>query len=153
MFFQYAVIAVFALILGFAGMSDWLTGEIPDLYWILILFLGTFRLTITGWTASNIMQAVIGGGVAFGIMLILGLMKNGFGGGDIKLAAAGGFYLGFVPSITALGISSALFMFIWVVIHVGRKTRLYEKQKRFGLYYAFGAVISAVFLSVVQTVS
>lgn len=149
MFFQYAVIAVFALILGLAGMSDWITGEIPNMYWILILILGVFRI-FTGM-ADGWFNAVLGGSIVFVLMLILGMSKNGFGGGDIKLSAAGGFYLGLIPGLTALAISSALYLITWVVIHGGHRTRLYEKQKRFGLYYAFGAVISAVFLSVVQT--
>lgn len=150
MFFKIALLGTFALILGLAGMCDWCTGEIPDRHWIVLLVLGCVRLLVTGLSVSHVLTAVFGYVLVFGPMLVISLMGHGFGGGDIKLAAAGGFFLGIVPGLIAVAIGCVLFIVAWVFVHAKKSSEeLILKQKRFGLYYAIGAVVSAIFLTVI----
>lgn len=87
------------------SMIDFDTQEIPN---GLVIFL--LCLSPIGFLINDIpfWHRLIGFVAASGILLILALLTNGFGGGDIKLMAACGLILGFKNILLALFIGTVL---------------------------------------------
>lgn len=143
MFWHIALSSLFALILGLAAAWDLCTGQILNRFSVLLLALGVIRFIIAGVSFGRFLDALGGLAIAAGLMLVISLISDGFGGGDIKLVGAGGFYLGLLPSMFALIISCVLFVFIWLILRCAGKAELNSRMK-YGPLYAIGAVISAV---------
>jgi prepilin signal peptidase PulO-like enzyme (type II secretory pathway) len=144
LFWKIAIVSAMALILGFAGCGDWLTGHIGNMYCVLLLLLGVIRLLYIGLNAGNIINA-LGGLIVSGVpMLIIAVKCDGFGGGDVKLSGAGGFILGLCPSLLALLLSSAFFIAFWAIKHY--KGKVHKRTYiPFGPFYAVAAVTAAIF--------
>lgn len=120
------VITLPGIIIGFLGASFF----IPDI----------FGSTIIGFKTS-LLGFFIGGGLFY---LIAVLSKGGMGGGDIKMMAMVGAFLGwkavllttFIGSLTG----SIVGIFLMVSKGMGRKTKI-----PFGPFLAFGAIITLFF--------
>ena len=87
------------------------------------------------------LQAVLGGGLGFGIFLLLGLISRGaMGAGDIKLAGVIGLMTGYPLIIAALflgiGLGGAAALILLITRRVGRKGTL-----AYAPYLAVGAII------------
>lgn len=82
---------IFYLILLWVSVSDIHTMTIPDSCHVLILLLGLFSLL---YDPSQWKLQIIGFFCISLPLLLLAVITGGFGGGDIKLCAACGFYLG-----------------------------------------------------------
>lgn len=121
------------------SMIDIDTGEIPDRLHIAVLILSPFTFfigDILWW------ERLIGFGAASLILLVLAMITNGFGGGDIKLMAVCGIFLGYKNILLAL--------LIGVVIGgvLGGITMLTSKDKKsipFGPSLCIGIYLSALF--------
>ncbi len=113
------------------------------------LFLGItgFLFLFTGFTV-NWKQGLLGALIGGGVLLLLGyfalwfLRKEGMGGGDIKLLAACGLYLGMGKTIMALILSAYIALIIILVLFIAKR---YQKDQ----YIPYGPFISAGVITVV----
>ena len=77
-------------------------------------------------------------------MLILALVKEGaFGGGDIKLMAAGGFFLGWRASLAAawIGLTAAA---LYCVVLMLKRRLTFKDTIAFGPFLALGLGIASL---------
>ena len=98
-----------------AAVSDWLCRLIPNPTVLAVLFLKCLLiagglLKIPGFPSPGLLSAF--GGMVFCFLLFLapGLMGKQVGAGDIKLAAAMGFLLGFNGALLAVVVMGALLL-------------------------------------------
>lgn len=85
--------AAFVLLLSCAAWSDLRTGLIPDRISAGIVLAGFLTKVLSAqWMLHQLIGALAIGGT---LLLASMIRKNSFGGGDIKLCAACGFFLGF----------------------------------------------------------
>ncbi len=134
----------FALLaaLGAVAVIDWQHMIIPDSISLGFLALGLVLAPLSG---TGIVNALIGALGAGGLLLVVGWMWEkargiqAMGGGDIKLMAAVGAFLGLVPALMVIFLGSFLGA-VWglVVGGRGRDARI-----------AFGTFLSAAALVVV----
>jgi leader peptidase (prepilin peptidase)/N-methyltransferase len=82
---------LFIILVGAAGLCDLRTRKIPDIFSILITLLGILHLIAA---PANIGDHVLGMFILSIPMLLLAVRFRGLGGGDIKLSAACGLFLG-----------------------------------------------------------
>lgn len=96
-----AVIFAYLGILLVVARIDWDTQIIYDRFHILILLLGVAALWL--FPEHGMVDRLIGAVIISVPMLLLALIIPGaFGGGDIKLMAASGFFLGTGPVVCAM---------------------------------------------------
>ncbi len=127
------IITLPGIIIGFLGASFF----IPDIFSPNLSF---HNLSIIGFKTS-LLGFFVGGGLFY---LIAILSKGGMGGGDIKMMAMVGAFLGwkavllttFIGSLTG----SIVGIFLMVFKGKGRKTKI-----PFGPFLAFGAIITLFF--------
>lgn len=130
----------FICILMVVAYIDLDTQMIYDRFHILILVLGIISCFVS--KDLNIVERLIGNVVISVPMLVLSILIPGaFGGGDIKLMAVSGFFLGFKAIVIA--------MFIALIIGGGYGTymlvtkRLDKKDHfAFGPYLAIGLIVA-----------
>lgn len=138
---QGAVIYAYLCILYIVAMIDYDTQTIYDRFHILILLLAIAECFLV--PAHGIRDRLIGAVIISVPMLLLTLLIPGaFGGGDIKLMAVSGFFLGTAPTVVA--------MFLGIVFGgsygaVMLKTEKLGKKDQFafGPYLAVGLGIAA----------
>lgn len=143
MIYKIAFTSAFGVILAFAGGYDCAKRKIKNSFCILLLMLGIVHLIHTGFNLIAIADAA-GGLLVAGIpLLLISFWKNGLGGGDIKLAAAGGFILGTFPSLLALLFSNAIFIIVWLILRISRKANITTRLP-YGPCYAIAALTAAI---------
>lgn len=131
---------IFICILMVVAYIDLDTQMIYDRFHILILVLGIISCFIS--KDLNIVERLIGSVVISVPMLVLSILIPGaFGGGDIKLMAVSGFFLGFKAIVIA--------MFIALIIGGGYGTYMLVTKKldkkdhfAFGPYLAIGLIVA-----------
>ncbi|MCL2491796.1 MAG: A24 family peptidase [Coriobacteriia bacterium] len=136
-------------ILASVFIVDLRTRTIPDGLWISLAVLGVLRLIAgyAGWLGPELPVTILGSilGALLGCLplLILALLTDGFGGGDIKLMFAAGIYLGWETALAALLIGCLLGGVAAIIMlasgHASRKTKI-----AFGPYLALGIAIAAL---------
>ena len=85
------ITAVFLILLAACAASDINKGIVPDLIVIFIAVIAIVKILINGISIQNIISHLAGALVLSVPMLIAALIvRNGFGGGDIKMMAAAG---------------------------------------------------------------
>lgn len=85
--------AAFVGVLIYVSICDWRTMEIPDKCHGMILLLGVLDLFLQ--PDISIVSRLIGAVcISVPMLLVTVVIPDGFGGGDIKLLFAGGFFLG-----------------------------------------------------------
>lgn len=141
-FTPYTVLlcAFFSVLIVAAGI-DYHTMEIPDILhlWVLLLAILHLILTPSFWA-----EALIGMFLISVPMLILSLFTNGFGGGDIKLSAVCGLFLGY--KLILVG-----FLFACVAAALAGTILLIRKKAdkkaafAFGPFLALGFILSALY--------
>ena len=123
------------------AVIDWRTFEIPVSLNIAILVIAIGKLLLC---RENLMEHLIGFFAVSGFLLLIFIFTRGrgIGGGDIKLMAVAGLYLGWKNVILALAIGSIA----GAVIHLALM-RFYNKDRMlaFGPYLAVGIIIAALF--------
>ena len=145
--FQWMTIitAVFLVFLAAAGSSDYNKGIVPDLIVILIAVLAVIRFFLSGISVHNALNCLAGALVLSVPMLIAALIvKKGFGGGDIKLIAAAGLFLGLEQTIVA-GIITFTISGIYAVIILVTKKGGAKSAIRLAPYLALGCAFSELF--------
>ncbi|MCR4425997.1 MAG: A24 family peptidase [Firmicutes bacterium] len=134
------IVAVFACLLTVAAWTDLNTGLIPDRVTLpglgagLALSLISPDLTLPGAVAG----ALISGGVVY---LIAVLSRGGMGGGDVKLMAMIGAFLGWRSGLLTLFLGALIGSVVGVTrIALGMQKR--REPMPFGPYLALGAVVT-----------
>ena len=130
----------FICILMVVAYIDLDTQMIYDRFHILILVLGIISCFVS--KDLNIVERLIGSVVISVPMLVLSILIPGaFGGGDVKLMAVSGFFLGFKAIVIA--------MFIALIIGGGYGTYMLVTKKldkkdhfAFGPYLAIGLIVA-----------
>lgn len=125
------------------SMIDIDTGEIPNglQLFILITSIGMFFIgnNIPWW------HRVVGFLAASLILFILTLITNGFGGGDIKLMAVCGVFLGFKNILLALFIGVIIGGILGAITMATRKNKDHEKTMPFGPSLCIGVFTALMF--------
>lgn len=145
--FQWATVitAIFLVLLAAAGAADVNKGIVPELIPILIAVLAIVRFFLSEITVSNILSC-LGGALCLSIpMLIVALIiKGGFGGGDIKLIAASGLFLGLDKTLIA-GLIAFVIAGIFAISVLIVKKKDAKSKIRFAPYLAVGCAFSELF--------
>lgn len=84
--------------------------------------------------------AGMGSGVVL-FFLILMIVPGAFGGGDIKLSAANGLYLGLVPWLRSFAIA-VMAAAIYILYMACRQQKIRGEEIAFGPFLCVGAVLS-----------
>ena len=96
------ITALFLIFLAACAASDIEKGIVPDLMVVLIAALAAVRFFTGVITVQNLINCALGSLVLSVPMFIAALLlKNSFGGGDIKMMAAAGLFLGLDKTIIA----------------------------------------------------
>lgn len=140
--------AMFSILIVIS-MIDLDTGEIPNglsLALIIISSLGFISNDIPFW------HRLIGFAAASGILLILAIFTNGFGGGDIKMMAGCGLILGWKNVLLALFVGVVLGGAIGAVKLIQRKRTVTDDSVThdaltmpFGPALAIGCIVCAFY--------
>lgn len=131
-----ALCCVFFSVLIVAGGIDLNTMEIPDILHLWILGLGILMVCLE---PSRLVAHVIGLFVLSIPMLLLSLLTDGFGGGDIKLCGACGLFLGFSCSLVG-------FLFACVIAAIWGCFLLLTKKANAKTAFAFGPFLTLGFI-------
>jgi leader peptidase (prepilin peptidase) / N-methyltransferase len=138
---QALTVAVFfTLLLGIA-LTDARTYIIPDEFTIGGTILGLLLGIAPG--GVTFMQALLGAAVGFGLLYLAGvlgewwLQKPAMGGGDIKMMAMVGAFLGPIGAILAIFLGALVGSIVFLPITL--KTR---KLVPFGIFLAVGAAVA-----------
>lgn len=122
------------------SLCDLRTYTIPDRYPMMIFLLGILKMFLI---KSPFSQALFGMSLSAVPLLTLYIVSKGrgLGGGDVKLMAAAGFYLGgwnglYALSLGCLGAAA---------VRIFCKSSETTEQFAFGPYLAFGIWVMAVF--------
>jgi len=94
------------------------------------------------WTVTGVADAALGGGIGFGIFLLIALVsRGGMGWGDIKLAALIGLATGFPLVFFAIIMGAILGGIVAVVLVIAKKRKRRETIP-FGPFLALAAMIT-----------
>ena len=139
------LVAVFLILLVASGASDINKGIVPDLIPICIAILGIVRFLINEISLNNALDCLEGALCLSVPMLIVALIvKNGFGGGDIKIIAAAGLYLGLDKTLFA-GLITFLIAGIYGVYNLLTKKKGLKGKIRLAPFLALGCAFSELF--------
>lgn len=134
------LLCIFHCVLIVAGGIDLHTMEIPNILSLWIMGLGIFHLFLM---PSFWLNGILGLFILSVPMLLAALTIGGFGGGDVKLCAACGFFLGW--QLALLGFAAACIMaacygvYLILVKKASRKTAIC-----FGPFLSSGFIFSAL---------
>lgn len=142
--------SLFLLLLVACACADINQGIVPDLLIILIAVLGVINFTVVeGVTAQGIINRLIAAVCVSVPMLILALLiKGAFGGGDIKLVAAAGLYLGLSLVITGSLIGFLLSGLYGIYLLLFKKAKAKSRIK-FAPFLAYGLAVASLFGEVI----
>ena len=141
--------SLFLVLLVACASADINAGIVPDLIVIAIAVLGVIRFIAEGVTVTGLVSCLIGAVCISVPMLVISLLiKGAFGGGDIKLMAAAGLYLGW--QLTAAGAFLGLFMsgfygiYLLILKKAGKKSKI-----KLAPFLALGLAMTALFGDVI----
>ncbi len=120
------VLALCIAAFGAAAYADLGSGAIPNWTHLVLLAAGLLRMVATG-TYLDPLLGFVGLG---GCTLLLGALKGGIGGGDVKLIAASGIVFGL-----SLGFWGLLFSLLFSLSYA-LGVFLFRKRKIVSVYYA-----------------
>ena len=138
--------ALFLLLLVACACADINAGIVPDLVVIAIAILGTVKyLAVEPFTVAGLISHLIGAVCISVPMLLISLIVRGaFGGGDIKLMAAAGLYLGWQLALTGAFIGMFVSGFYGIYLLILKKAGKKSKIK-LAPFLSFGLSIAALF--------
>ena len=164
MFYIFAAVAVFAglfvgkftafgifstlflLLLAACATADINAGIIPDIIVIAIAFLGIVKYFVTEPLALSTAVPHLIGAICISVPMLAAalLIKGAFGGGDIKLMAAAGLYLGWKSAIAGMsvGLFAAGLFSIYLLIF---KKAGFKSKLRLAPFLSYGLGIAALF--------
>lgn len=139
--FYALLLCIFSSVLLVTAGIDFHTMEIPNVLSVWISGLAILHILLF---PSFFKEGLIGIFLLSVPMLLLSLLTNGFGGGDIKFCAACGFFLGY--QLVLLGFFFAcLAASVFGCFQLARKKADKKTAFAFGPYLAAGFLISALF--------
>lgn len=142
------IVSIFLILLAACAAADINKGIVPDLICVLIAILAVISIFTEDITLQSLLNHISGSLVLFVPMLIVALLvKGGFGGGDIKLMAAAGLFLGLDKTIIA-GFISFLIAGIYAVYILLTKKKGARDKVKIVPYLALGCAFSELFGSV-----
>ncbi len=138
--------AIFLLLLTACACADINAGIVPDLLVVVIAALGIVHLLLMeGFSVDGLISRLIGAVcISFPMLLVSLMIKGAFGGGDIKLMAAAGLYLGW--RLTLAGAFLGLFMsgfygiFLLVLKKAGKRSKI-----KLAPFLAVGLALASLF--------
>lgn len=136
------LLLIYLGILSAIALTDWKTRRIPNRFHWMILLLAAAELWLQ--PALTMSDHIVGGVIVSVPMLLLSLIAHGsFGGGDIKLMAVSGLFLGTKATICAMifAILSGGFYSV-VMLKCGKYKK--KDQFAFGPFLAFGLAVAAL---------
>ena len=139
-FLKYAVLVCILVVVSFIDLEHQI---IPDEIVVFSLIVGIILNIIS--RDVSLLSSAIGFFAASGILLLLAIItKGGMGGGDIKLMAAVGLFIGTGPVLLGLFLSfiiGGIISFLLILFKLkGRKDYI-----PFGPFLSLGSLISALF--------
>ena len=140
------ITAVFLLALVACAASDINRGIVPDLIPVFIAFLGVVNILVIEHAGLQTILNHLIGMVCVAIpMLVLSLfIKGAFGGGDIKLVAAAGLFLGWRLTVAGafigMFISGIYGIYLILIKKAGKKAKV-----KLAPFLAFGLSMAALF--------
>ncbi len=140
------ITAIFLLSLVACAAADINAGIVPDIVVIFITLLAVINfLLLDGFSKEGLIDIVLGGICVSLPMLIISLIVRGaFGGGDIKLMAACGLFLGFYSTLTGalIGMLTAGIYGIYLLLikKAGRRAKI-----KLVPFLALGLSLAALF--------
>jgi leader peptidase (prepilin peptidase)/N-methyltransferase len=146
--FDGVAAAILVCLLVIASFIDLNLMLIPNLINLMIAITGIFYMLFgQGVTLKDsILGFILGGGILFlmGVLSNWILKKEGMGGGDIKLAAACGIYLGATKTVVALMLTVYTAGFILIIMLVMKKLRK-DQCVPFGPFLSVGVIAVLLF--------
>ena len=138
--------SLFLLLLVACAVADINDGIVPDLIILLIAVLGVVNYFVTeSVSLSTALPHLIGAVCVSVPMLVIALLiKGAFGGGDIKLMAAGGLYLGWKGCLVGVVIGM-FFAGLYGIYLLLRKKAGFKSKLRIAPFLSYGLGISALF--------
>lgn len=136
-----ALLCVFFSVLIVAAGIDYHTMEIPDILHLWILLAAVIHLFLSPTFRT---EALIGMFLISVPMLVLSLFTNGFGGGDIKLSAVCGLFLGFKLLLVGFLFACITAAFAGAIMLI-RKKADQKTAFAFGPFLALGFIFSALY--------
>lgn len=130
----------FSVLLVLAGI-DFYTMEFPDLLHIWILGIAIVHFILFPCLLA---EGIIGFFIVSVPMLLLAFFTDGFGGGDIKLCAVCGLFLGYQLVIIGF-LSACLLASIAGIILILLKKAERKTAFAFGPFLAFGYILAALY--------
>jgi leader peptidase (prepilin peptidase)/N-methyltransferase len=115
---------------------------IPNWRILLILIAGLIVALVS--QEVSWLERVIGFISAGGVLLIIEVLTGGLGGGDVKLMAAVGFYLGWKLTLWSMLLASVIGGFAGIVILASGKGKL-KTEIPFGPILVVGIISSVLF--------
>ena len=139
-------VCIFLLLLVACASADVNKGIIPDLIVIWIAVLAVIHLIlIESFSINGLISHLIGAVCISVPMLICSLiLKGAFGGGDIKLMAAAGLYLGWKNAVAGLVIGLFIAGVYSLILIIFKKAG-FKSKIRIAPYLAFGLGAAALF--------
>lgn len=134
--------AAFVGVLLYVSICDWKTMEIPNKCHGMILLLGALDLLVQ--PEISIWARLTGAAcISVPMLLVTIVIPDGFGGGDIKLLFAGGFFLGWKRMVVGafLGFVAGGAYGVWLLLS-GRKDR--KDQFAFGPFLCVGMTAALI---------
>jgi leader peptidase (prepilin peptidase) / N-methyltransferase len=132
----------FTLLLGIL-VSDARAYIIPDEFTIGGFVIGLL-LTLPGGGSQGLVTALIGAAVGFGLLWGVGaigsfmLKQDAMGGGDIKMMAMVGVFVGWSGVLLTIFLGALIGTLVFVPIHLMREKKLVP----FGIFLALGAAVA-----------
>lgn len=136
---------VFLILLAACAAADINKGIVPDMLPVLIAIAALFRILTSILSVQSIISHLCGAIVLSLPMFLVALfVKSGFGGGDIKMIAAAGLFLGLDNTIIA-GMITFLIAGISGIYLLFTKKRGAAEKVKFAPYLALGCAFSELF--------
>lgn len=140
---QFSIVALFFSVVLIVSLVDLRTYMIPDSVLILGAVMGIPLLLWSqgmAWALPAALGVLTGGGL---LLLIVVITKGGMGGGDVKLAAFMGVFLGFQGILTAFFIAFTTGGLYGVFLILSRRKKKGDEIP-FGPFLALGGIIAAM---------
>ncbi|MBP5180520.1 MAG: prepilin peptidase [Clostridiales bacterium] len=143
-------VTLFLLLLVACAAADINSGIVPELVLIVMALLGIINfLVVEGWSLQGVIDHVIGAVCVSVPMLILALIiKGAFGGGDIKLMAAAGLFLGWHGAVVGAVLGMFISGFYGMYLLILKKATSHSKIK-LAPFLSLGLGVAALFGTVI----
>lgn len=140
--------AILICLLIIASVIDLNCMRIPNKVNLIIVAVGAISILQFEWRIflDSLLGMLLGGGSLFLMGLIAGwlLNKEAMGGGDVKLMAACGIYLGFHSTLAALLFAFYASAIVVIVLLVFKKLKRNQKIP-FGPFLCSGVIVAVLF--------